>query len=61
VGAQSTGSSTNNECPVGFCPRGGTCSQLSGQWQCACGANGCVGLGVVVLVIQPAGGVGSVA
>ncbi|CAF4355177.1 unnamed protein product, partial [Rotaria sordida] len=41
VGAQSTGSSTNNECPVGFCPRGGTCSQLSGQWQCACGANGC--------------------
>ncbi|CAF2058982.1 unnamed protein product [Rotaria magnacalcarata] len=35
---------TSSECPVGLCPRGASCSQLSGQWQCGCGANGCLGI-----------------
>ncbi|CAF4378284.1 unnamed protein product [Rotaria socialis] len=35
---------TSSECPVGLCPRGASCSQLSGQWQCGCGASGCLGI-----------------
>ncbi|CAF5196756.1 unnamed protein product, partial [Rotaria sp. Silwood1] len=47
-----TGTGTASDCPVGFCPRGATCSQLSGQWQCGCGTNGCVGV-----VVQAIGSV----
>ena len=32
-----------SECPTGLCPLGATCSQNSGQWQCACGQNACTG------------------
>ncbi|CAF0988344.1 unnamed protein product [Adineta ricciae] len=41
LGASLTGLGTG--CPTGLCPSGATCSQLSGQWQCGCGLNGCVG------------------
>lgn len=41
VGAQLTGLGTG--CPTGFCPSGASCSQYLGQWQCGCGASGCVG------------------
>jgi hypothetical protein len=42
IGAQLIGLGTGG-CPTGLCPTGATCSQLSGQWQCGCGLNGCVG------------------
>ena len=32
-----------NVCPKSFCPVGASCTQRSGQWQCACGQNGCSG------------------
>lgn len=39
------------ECPTGLCPTGASCSQLAGQWQCACGQNGCSGSEFLLLIL----------
>ncbi|CAF0883415.1 unnamed protein product [Adineta ricciae] len=41
---EAAGLGTSAGCPVGFCPKGATCSQLSGQWQCGCSTNDCIGI-----------------